>query len=170
MNRFQAFEDSLRNKASKGSQGKTAERLLTSALLELSKSAFFDFERVDDARSSRGKNPKPRCGDFAAFTLKEGRHHSFVIECKEVDHAYRLPRGNFPLDQRARMRKRALTGAHAYVFVLFTPVKVWSVVPLSLLDDKETSGSWNFNELVVSFTFPENLEGLSCFFDKLTGS
>lgn len=125
-----------------GTRGKTAEELLQREFKKLEeKDAFFTWERIYDARSSRGAMANPRTGDFVLYN----RGDNTVLEVKEVDHEYRLPRANFPKDQRARMRKRQLAGSLCYVAVYFTPIKAWRFFELSYFGLEDT-GSWDMRE------------------------
>lgn len=129
--------------ATVANRGKEAEKIFREALDRLNlKHHDFDFERLDDARSSSGKNSKPRTGDFIVYHA--GR--SWTIEVKQVNHAFRLPKTNFPLDQRARLRKRSLAGSLPVLFIYFTPVEKWRVVDPGILGT-ETTGSWDLERL-----------------------
>lgn len=125
---------------STANRGKVAEGKLQKEFekLNLSRSDFC-FERIYDARSSMGKSSCPRSGDFLLFY--QGRN--ILVECKEVDHSYRLPRANYPLDQRARGKKRALAGSECWVCIYHTPDKLWRILPLAYFGT-ETTGSWDF--------------------------
>lgn len=123
-------------------RGKVAESLLQKQfkLLEAA-DAYFTWERIYDARSSRGAMANPRTGDFVLYN----RGDNTVLEVKEVDHEYRLPRANFSKDQRARMRKRQLAGSLCYVAVYFTPIKAWRLLEMRYFDTEET-GSWDMRD------------------------
>lgn len=127
---------------SPSNRGKVAERLVKQELDKLSKRANFDYERITDAYSSRGGAATSRPGDFLVF--ENGT--AFLLEVKEVAHTYRLPKRNFPPDQRARMHKRALAGCVCTVLVYFSESKMWRCLPLSDFD-AGTTGSWDFSEV-----------------------
>ena len=121
-------------------RGKKAESYLKARFAALSGSlADFDFERIPDAFSTRGAFTAPRTGDYLLFY----KGANMCLEVKEVNHAYRLPVGNFGLDQRARMVKRSLAGALSIVAVYFKPLELWRVAPISYFGTKDT-GSWDF--------------------------
>lgn len=122
-------------------RGKVAESLVKNELEKLTRFSNFDYERILDAYSSRGGSTVSRPGDFMAW--QKGR--CTLLEVKEVNHEFRLPRANFKRDQRARMTKRALAGCHCVVLVYFTPVKIWRAFRIDYFgsDDK---GSWNMSD------------------------
>lgn len=121
-------------------RGKVAEGLLDKEFRKLDLSlANFTFERIYDARSSRGAMANPRVGDFVLY------HNglNIVVECKETEHAYRLPVGNFELDQRARARKRQIAGAICVVVVYHSTTEKWRLEPLDFFGTLN-KGSWDF--------------------------
>jgi penicillin-binding protein-related factor A (putative recombinase) len=123
-------------------RGKTAEAILQKEFKKLDeKDAFFTFERIYDARSSKGAMANPRTGDFVLYN----RGDNTVLEVKEVDHEYRLPRANFSKDQRARMVKRHYAGSICLVAVYFTPIKAWRLLELSYFGSEDT-GSWDMRD------------------------
>ena len=122
-------------------RGKVAEALVSKELKLLATRLDFDFERITDAYSSRGGATTARPGDFLAFQAGK----AVVIEVKEVAHEYRLPRQNFPLDQRARLRKRHLAGCSILVLVYSSVSKLWRILPIAEFG-VETTGSWDMRE------------------------
>ena len=120
-------------------RGKVAEGLLKKAFTKLaSEHQDFCFERIEDARSSKGASSTPRAGDFVVYY----RGKNFLIECKEVAHDFRLPKSNFKRDQRARMRVRELAGSICMVLIYHSTTGVWRLQGLDFFGTDET-GSWD---------------------------
>lgn len=123
-------------------RGKDAERKLNTALAKLDLSLpAFTYERIYDARSSRGAMANPRPGDFAIY--HQGRN--ILLEVKEVEHAYRLPCGNFGLDQRARLKKRMLAGTICGVLIYHSSTEKWRLLPLPYFGVQD-KGSWDLSD------------------------
>lgn len=142
-------------------RGKVAEALVHKQLKILATQVNFDFERITDAYSSRGGSTVARPGDFLAF--QDGK--SFVLEIKEVAHDYRLPKGNFKQDQRARMLKRNYAGCHGYVLIFSSTARVWWMLPVTYFGS-EATGSWDLRleptnslagHLSTIFTYPKGV-------------
>ncbi len=138
--------------SSPADRGKEAEGLVRKELEKLAVRANFDFERVYDARSSKGSMLAERTGDFQVWaearstaleTWTEAR--SYVLEVKEVEHEFRLPKSNFGTAQRARMVKRSWTGCRCWVLVYFKPLKLWRIMPISYFGSEKT-GSWDMSD------------------------
>lgn len=124
-------------------RGKYAEGHIRAQLKKLADSrSDLDFDRLQDAHSARGHFSTPQAGDF--LVIHKGV--PFYLEVKEVAHDYRLPVGNFGLDQRARMRKKVLAGAKAIVLVYFSNLKVWRVAGLDYFGLQST-GSWDMRDI-----------------------
>ena len=124
-------------------RGKEGEKLFHAALERVNaKQHDFDYERIDDARSASGHMSKPRTGDFIAFS----KSYNWVIEVKQVQHEFRLPRANFPRDQRARMKKRELSGGIPVLFIYFAPLLQWRMINPSAMGFEDT-GSWDLSHL-----------------------
>lgn len=98
--------------------------------------AEFDYERVYDYRSGLSV---VRVGDFLAFY----RGRFFCIEVKEIKHDYRLPRKNFDLGQRARLRRRLMAGGASVILVHHSESKKWRMIDLNAFDDGSDKGSWD---------------------------
>lgn len=123
-------------------RGKVAEGKLKKAFDKLDLSLpRFTYERIYDARSSRGAMANPRAGDFVLY--HEGRN--ILLEVKEVAHDFRLPCANFKLDQRARLRKRMLAGSICGIIVYHSTTDKWRLLTLPYfgLQDK---GSWDLSK------------------------
>lgn len=126
---------------SSANRGKLAEGKLKNALTLLASSRYdFCFERIEDARSSKGASSTPRAGDFAIYCAGK----NMLIECKEVAHEFRLPKPSFKNDQRARMRIRQLAGTICTVAIYHPTKNVWRDLPLSYFEAGET-GSWDMS-------------------------
>ena len=128
---------------SAANRGKEAEKVVTTLLKSLdAASTRFTFERILDAHSSKGAVSSPRAGDFAMYY----KGANYLLEVKQMAHDFRLNRANFPLDQRARMRKRELCGTRCHVLIYSTTAKVWWSLPISYFGFEETS-SWDLSNL-----------------------
>ena len=127
---------------SEANRGKVAETLMKKALQSLEKTRHnLCFERIADARSSRGMSSNPRDGDFVIYHAGK----NILIELKEVGHAVRLPKPNFPNDQKARLKKRQLAGTICKVVVYHSTTGVWRLLDLDYFDLGLT-GSWDLTE------------------------
>lgn len=123
---------------SPGQRGKSAESKLQGWLQTASrKIARFDWLRLPDARTAMGRGTAMP-GDFEAFTPST----HFLLEIKEVNHAFRLPVKN--LRQQPKMRLRALAGGVCFVIIYHTPTKKWRRIPVMDLEVK-TTGSWDLS-------------------------
>lgn len=123
-------------------RGKYAEGWVKKILDLHTQLTVFDYERIPDAFSSRGGYAKAQCGDFQAWHAGK----PFLFEVKEVNHAFRLPAGNFGRDQRARIMKRQYAGVVCYVLIYFKPIDAWRAVPIGWFENID-SGSWDFREV-----------------------
>lgn len=120
-----------------GQRGKTAERLVKKRLEALSQHQSWAFERLPDARA----------GSFKAALCDFLVQHNglTLLEVKEVDHAYRLPHGNFSVDQVARQRRWKMAGTEAVVLIYFKPIKAWRIRDIDYFVTRE-GGSWSFKD------------------------
>jgi hypothetical protein len=122
----------------RATRGKYAEDKVRDELKALSdRRAYFDFERNYDARSSMGRIPR-RAGDFTFYT---STGHG-VIEVKQVNHEFRLPKKNFNPDGFGVLRKRALAGGKIIVLVFHTPTRIWRYIPFEWFDERRDQTSW----------------------------
>lgn len=134
--------------ADRGQRGKIAEAVVMQTLKKFAdRHHCFTFNRVQDARTAGGRGTAA-IGDFQAFYSGQGKgSRNFVIEVKEVAHAYRLSYNNFDAGQIARMRIRELAGSIALVLVYHSPTKLWRILPLSLFYTREEgAGSWDLSQ------------------------
>ena len=141
---------------STANRGKKAEGIFHKWATSRSDSqANFCFHRYPDRRSG-SFSPVP-----ADFEAVQGAMH-FLVEVKEVEHAYRLPFKNFTPDKVARARKFQLAGSQAYVLILSTSTGKWRVITVEwLFENKGEGGSWDLR------SFPEKTfnEAVSEIFD-----
>lgn len=138
-------------KTSVGTRGKYAEGKVKEQLEKLALQSGFAYYRPPDARAGSKKTAP---ADFICLLNTGPYTDTILLEVKEVGHDYRLPKKNFPQEQRARMRKWALAGADCWVIVLHTTTGQWRCLPLSYFDnDFEDKGSWDFSGL-TSFSKP----------------
>jgi hypothetical protein len=110
------------DKAEKADRGKSAEKAVRAALAAYSaKHAEFDWERLVDSRSSRGR-VSAQVADFAFFfPCGHG-----AIEVKTIAHDFRIARSKVP--QLPKLRKRTLAGGHCFLLVYHSTNKAWRAV------------------------------------------
>lgn len=129
----------MRQKASIGQRGKFAEGKVRDFLRALSEAyAEFDFARIYDARSSGGKIPS-QPGDFSFF--RPDNHG--LIEAKEIEHDFRLPKDKLP--QIPGLRKRQLAGGQIVILILHTEIEQWRSVPFKWILDRREQASWDLS-------------------------
>jgi hypothetical protein len=126
----------------------------------------FTFNRILDAKSSKGAMSAPQPGDFqwfldtginvtpygvpdGAWPQDYAKHftRNGLIEVKEVAHSYLLPHRNFGVDQVGRMRIRHMAGSETLIVVCFRPEGLpthWRSAPLDFFEQR-IGGSWNFS-------------------------
>lgn len=97
----------------------------------------FTFNRIADAGAARGAF-SAQAGDFQVFC--DGKN--WLLEVKEVAHAYRLPHKNFSPEQAARMHKRHLAGSTCLVLIYHSAEKLWRCPDFSTFLTRE-GGSWD---------------------------
>jgi hypothetical protein len=130
----------------KYAEGKVREQLLK----ESQRRAGFDFERNYDARSSMGRIPR-RAGDFTIYGYDIGiggptaAGHG-VIEVKEVEHDFRLPKKNFNPDGFGILRKRELAGGLVAIIVYHRTTKLWRSVPFQFFWENAGEPSWDLTQ------------------------
>ena len=135
-------------------RGKRAEKAVSTYLAKWAESsAKHDWHRVYDARSAGGRFAA-QAGDFAFYTTKA---HG-LIEVKEVDHEFRLPKKNFDNDQIAKLRKRELAGGNICVLVHFTKVNRWVLPPLNFFYTNLSVPSWDLTNYLGFETAKEALD------------
>jgi len=132
---------------SHSNRGKIAEVKLAKHLAKLSLKTDTAWHRLSDAHAG---SFAPALADF--LLLNKGQ--LYLIECKQVNHAYRLPHSSFNESQVARMRVWQLAGASAIILVYHTPLDAWRGFPLDYFLTR-TGGSWDFRD-----TPTVNLESL----------
>jgi hypothetical protein len=133
---------------STGQRGKWAEGKVREALALRAGVADFNFMRLPDTRAG---SFQPTTADF----LVAYRGRVTLLEVKEVQHAFRLPRSNYPQDQRSRVRAWEMAGVCSLVVVAFLPFKgaayradreMWKSAPLAYFTGDDTS-SWDMRDL-----------------------
>ena len=78
-----------------------------------------------------------------------------LIECKQTEHAFRLPFGSFGVDQVGRMRIRALAGSECIVLICYhttgTRGSQWRKVPLEFFETRDGPkfGSWDLSKFTT---------------------
>ncbi len=143
-------------------RGKKAEKAVSDYLGALSGSvAAFDWHRVYDARSAGGRFAA-QPGDFAFYAPQL---HG-LIEVKEVEHEFRLPKKNFDNDQIAKLRKRELAGGEIGIVIHFKTLNqsFWRLVPLEYFRARLDVPSWDLSEFEKH---PKAKVALDKFFERL---
>ena len=135
-------------------RGKVAEGKVRDYLRALEDSTMqFTFNRIGDAGAAGGAFAA-QSGDYQAF----GWGKNWLIEVKELQHAYRLPHASFGAEQVARMQKRALAGTVPVVLIYHRNEKVWRCPPFATFATR-VGGSWDFRNLETS-TLAEIMEAI----------
>ena len=148
------YDSVLAKPSEAGTRGKSAEKLMREELEELAKAANLDYERLYDARSSRGTISVPQTGDFALYY----RRRAVFLEVKEVKHGFRLPLKNLGSDQIARLKKRRAAGCMGVVAIRFMPADVWRFIDIAEIEPIRT-GSWDFSKYPVA-TLQEGMRAI----------
>jgi len=136
--------------ATSGQRGKSAEGKVKEELAKLESQSFTSY-RFPDARA----------GSFSATPcdyMLMSKGHLTLLEVKQVNHATRLPHGNFERDQCARMRNWKLAGASVWVLVHFTPLTAWRLIEVEHFLVR-TGGSWVLSDWPL-ITLSEAIEQL----------
>lgn len=120
-------------------RGKVAENLLKNHFTKLAKQVDTVFHRLADAHAG---SFAPALADF--LLLNKGQ--LYLIECKQVNHAYRLPHSSFNERQVASMRTWQLAGAKSLVLIYHTPLNAWRGLPLEHFLTR-TGGSWDLSHV-----------------------
>lgn len=121
-------------------RGKQAEILLKNHLAKLATKADTVFYRLPDAHAGS------YTATLADFLLLH-QSQLYLIECKQVNHQYRLPHANFKDSQVARMRLWQLAGARSLVLIYHTPLDAWRGLPLDYFLDRSQGGSWDLRDI-----------------------
>lgn len=110
--------------------------------------AFWAY-RYPDARSGSAQTVP---ADFGMMHKGTG----YLVEVKEVQHAFRLPAKNFSADKVARMAKFDMAGGYCYVLVCHMPEKLWRVVPISEFTGPRVA-SWDLSRFPTAASANEAL-------------
>lgn len=138
-------------------RGKDAEKAVAKVLTRFSSEiTAFDWHRQYDARSAGGRFPA-QPGDFAFY----GVDVHGLIEAKEVEHDYRLPKKNLNNEQIAKLYKRELAGGRICILINFTTSKLWRLVPLTYFRQNLDVPSWDLSEFA---TYTKAAEALDTWF------
>lgn len=150
---------------SQGDRGKWAEGKVRDRLKELSAQQGFNFMRLPDARAGSFVSVT---ADYLVGYKDPYGNRSWMLEVKEVNHICRLPRKNYPTEQRSRVRSWQLAGFGSLIVVAFTPLKgsayrasteMWRRAGLSYFTGDDT-GSWDMQNLPL-MTLEEALKPLN---------
>lgn len=120
-------------------RGKQAESLLKNHFAKLAKQTDTAFLRLPDAHAGSFTST---LADF--LLLNKGQ--LYLIECKQVNHATRLPHGNLKDPQIAKMRLWQLAGAKSLVLIYHTPLDAWRGLPIDHFMSR-TGGSWDLGHI-----------------------
>jgi len=104
------------------------------------RNAQMDWERIYDAKSSRGAIPA-RPGDYAVFA--PGQH--IWIEVKETKHTHRISKSK--LTQIPKLRIRELAGGTIFILIYHSTLKKWRCPSFEIFKANSTAPSWDLNEL-----------------------
>ena len=143
----QEFLAAQKVRKSRGDRGKFAEGSVKKFLdKRKAEDAHFDYERYYDARSAGGRFPS-QIADYG-FYFTEGKEKSFhgVIEVKEVEHTFRLPKKNFDPDKFPRLARRRQAGGAIIILVCFMPAKLWRIVPFEYFESLRAQPSWDLTD------------------------
>lgn len=148
-----------------GQRGKAGEASVREALKALAlEYGFFDWMRLPDARTAGGRIGR-QTGDFLLFA--PGMHG--VIETKDLDHDFRLPRGRMIKDDKdkgtsnnsiERLWRRQEAGGLIFVLVHHTTTGAWRAVPLAYLHANQALPSWNLSGFTACASARQALKGL----------
>lgn len=116
---------------------------------ELSNQQDCAFYRLPDARAGSFMPTLADC-----LLMRQGVLH--LIEVKEVKHDFRLPHGNFGVDQVARMRTWKMAGAVSIVLIYHSTIGMWRGYDVDRFVTRE-GGSWDLRDQE-----PGTLESLLC--------
>lgn len=143
----------------KDAEGKCGQYLKIVGLSD----AKFDWQRQYDGRISRGRIPS-QTGDYNWFGV--GRHG--VIEVKEIEHEFRLPKKLFQRKDGTLkfgvLKKRALAGGEVTILVYHSVTKLWRTPDLQYFLDRLDQPSWDLREFKTQDTVAAALyfRGIQC--------
>lgn len=145
-------------KASAGERGKWTEKQVEGELKYLNgKFASFCYERLPDARAARGALKASLC-DFLFWWKRDTDHKvSGLLEAKETEHDYRLPKDK--LGQLARMRKVRLAGGVGVVIIYHSGLSKFRIAPLEFFDG-EIPPSWDLRPLPLFNSVAEAMDSM----------
>lgn len=137
-------------------RGKWAEGKVHDFLKSFNKfSSTFDFQRMPDARAARGALAK----QVADFEIFDGYHG--VVEVKETEHDYRIPKAK--ISQIPRMRKRANAGGKIIVVVYHSNIDKWRMPSAEFLLAEHVGASWDLSDFLLFDTAEAALKTHPCF-------
>ena len=146
---------------SQGTRGKWAEGKVRDYLNVIAQQAGFNFMRLPDARAG---SFVPTTSDF----LVGNKGQAWMLEVKEVENEFRLPRYNYKQDQSSRVRMWEMAGFKSLAIVAFLPLKgatyradrkMWRAESLGYFTGDDTS-SWDMRDLPL-LTLAEALTNLT---------
>jgi hypothetical protein len=134
---------------SHANRGKVAEKATEKVLDDLnSRFMTFAYERLPDARSAGGRLKAVIC-DYLVWWKEMVNNlpygHSILLEVKETEHEYRLPKDK--VSQYPRLKKFENAGATALVLVFHSKIDKWRVMTLRQLDHVAGDASWDLRNI-----------------------
>jgi penicillin-binding protein-related factor A (putative recombinase) len=129
-------------------RGKIAEGAVKKVLSAITRQDFAWYRLPDAHAGSR----QPTLADF--LLVNQGM--PILLEVKETAHDFRLPVGNFKLENRARMRIFQLAGVKCSILVYHSGTRVWRCTRLDYFGTQDT-GSWDLRN-TSELTLKEALE------------
>lgn len=124
---------------SHSNRGKEAEALLKRHLGLICADQKKQFMRFPDARAG---SMQATVSDF--LFMFDGV--TTFIECKQVNHEFRLPYANFDTAQVGRLRLWGMAGARSIVLVYHAPLKLWRGYSVARFVDRAVGGSWDLRD------------------------
>ena len=125
-----------------GQRGKKAEAAVKKLFQELKeRHRGFDYIKLKDARSSRGKGASKQVADFQVFTDP----HHIAVEVKEINHISRLPQKN--LTQIPKMQRRAMAGGETCILVYSLMTDSWTYAELAWVVARKSKPSYDLSDL-----------------------
>lgn len=134
---------------SAANRGKDAEKKIKECLEKLKSTTDLVYHRLPDTHAG---SRTPTLSDFLVAVNAEAS----LLEVKEVEHEYRLPYGNFEVENVSRMKMWRLAGIKTPVAVYFKPLKLWRMTTSDYFEKRplvsptgKPVGSWDMRDLQV---------------------
>lgn len=132
---------------SAANRGKDAEKKIKAWLEAKKATTNLAYHRLPDTHAGS------RVATLSDFLVAVDGKTS-LLEVKEVDHEYRLPYGNFEVENVSRLKMWRLAGVSTPVAVYFKPIKKWRFTWSDYFENRplvtvtgRPMGSWNMSGL-----------------------